>query len=230
MLNVLKTLFVAANARSDEALTDYFAIELIEQKIREADAGLHAAKNTLASMIVRQRNETGHAERISLDIVDLEKRTALALRDERLELAERAAATIAALENELALRRKTLAQLDERIERTRQSVGRANRQIIDLRQGMIAARAADAERQALKRLSRTIGGSTAIREAESLIQRVIQMSDPLAENEVLAQIDADLDGGSVRGQMAEAGYGPRLTITAEDVLARLRAVQADTTA
>lgn len=229
MLDVLRTLFAGASARSDEALMDHFAIELIEQKIREADAGLNAAKNTLASLIVRQRNETFHAERLALDIVDLEKRTTLALRDERIELAERAAVTIAQLENELAIRKNTLAQLNERIDRTRQSVSRASRQIVDLRQGMISARAADAERRALKRLNRTIGSSTAIREAESLIQRVTQMSDLLAESEVLAEIDADLDGSCVRDQLAEAGYGTRLKTTSQDVLARLRTAPTDIT-
>ena len=61
MLNVLKTLLQGANARAEERLTDHFAIDLIEQKIREAEAGLAAAKQTLASLIVRQRNEAGHA-------------------------------------------------------------------------------------------------------------------------------------------------------------------------
>lgn len=42
MFNVLRTLFAGASARAEEQLVDTFAIDLIEQKIREADAGLAA--------------------------------------------------------------------------------------------------------------------------------------------------------------------------------------------
>ena len=57
MLNVLKTLFLGASARAEEQLTDHFAIDLIEQKIREAEGALSLAKTTLAALIIRQRNE-----------------------------------------------------------------------------------------------------------------------------------------------------------------------------
>src|SRR5262249_14303756 len=79
MLNVLKTLLSGASARAEEAVPDVFAIDLIEQKIREAEASLNAAKGTLASLIIRRRNEERHFARLDAQIKDLEGRATLAL-------------------------------------------------------------------------------------------------------------------------------------------------------
>ena len=87
MFNVLRTLFAGASARAEEQLVDTFAIDLIEQKIREADAGLAAAKNTLAALIVRQRNEQQTFDRLVAQITDLEARVRQALASGREDLA-----------------------------------------------------------------------------------------------------------------------------------------------
>ena len=57
MLATFKTLFAGANARAEEQARDVYAIELIDQKIRETEAQVHAAKSTLASLIQRRRSE-----------------------------------------------------------------------------------------------------------------------------------------------------------------------------
>ncbi|MCP4820531.1 MAG: PspA/IM30 family protein, partial [Shimia sp.] len=44
MFGTLKTLIAGSNARAEENLRDHFAIELIDQKIREAGENLKAAK------------------------------------------------------------------------------------------------------------------------------------------------------------------------------------------
>ena len=226
MFNLLKTLISGANAQAEEALTDHFAIDLIEQKIREADAGLSAAKNTLASLIVRQRNEERHLGRLKEEIADLEKRAGLALQDGNDGLATDAATAIADLINEQAIRQSTVDQLGQRVLRMQAAVAKANRRIIDLRQGMISARAVDAERRAQKSLNRTIGSSSAMRDAETLIKRVVNSDDPLEQSDVLDEIDAGLNGASVRDRLAQAGYGDRSKVTAGDVLARLKTTSA----
>lgn len=214
-----------ASARADEALTDVFAIDLIEQKIRDAEASLNAAKNTLASLIIRKRNEDRHFSRLDAQIKDLEGRATLALNAGHDDLARDAAGAIADLINERSVRQETVDQLAQRVLRTEAAVAKANRRIIDLRQGMISARAIDAERRAQKSLNRSIGNTTAIREAEALINRVMNFDDPLEQSDVLDQIDAGLDGTAVRDRLANAGFGDRRKTSAEDVLARLKAGQ-----
>ena len=222
MFNVLKTLFAGASARAEEQLVDTFAIDLIEQKIREAEAGLAAAKNTLAALIVRQRNEQLTLDRVDAQIADLEARVRQALANGREDLAADGATAIAQLENERAVRKDTLVQLANRVMRTQSSVEKAHRRIIDLRQGMISARAADAEHKAQKTLNRSLGSTAAVREAEELIARVMGRSDPLAESEVLDEIDAGLGTASITDRLGAAGFGTKSKVDTEEVLKRLR--------
>lgn len=222
MLNVLKTLFMGASARAEEQLTDHFAIDLIEQKIREAEGALSLAKTTLAALIIRQRNEEQTLSRLNTQIADLETRARQAMAAGRDDLAGDAASAIATLENERAVRRDTLDQLANRVARTQAAVERAHRRIIDLRQGMISARAADAERKAQKSLNRSIGSTNSIREAEELIARVVNGPDLFAESEVLDEIDAGLSQTGIRDRLGEAGFGDKTKVRADDVLARLK--------
>ncbi|MGV3491489.1 MAG: PspA/IM30 family protein [Devosia sp.] len=228
MLNVLKTLLRGASARAEEQLTDHFAIDLIEQKIRESEGALALAKSTLAALIIRQRNERSVLTRLDGQVADLEDRARTALAAGREDLAADAASAIADLENERTVRQQTLEQLSDRVNRTQAAVERANRRIIDLRQGMISARAVDAERKAQKSLNRSIGNTAAIREAEDLIARVVNGPDPFAESEVLDEIDAGLDGTGIRDRLGDAGFGSKTRVRADDVLARLRTTQTTT--
>lgn len=223
MLNVLKTLFLGASARAEEQLTDHFAIDLIEQKIRESEAALSMAKSTLAALIIRQRNEQQTLNRLHAQIADLEQRAREALAAGRDDLAADAAMAIANLENERTVRQSTLAQLADRVARTQAAVEKANRRILDLRQGMISARAADAERKAQKSLNRSIGNTNSIREAEDLIARVVNGPDLFAEAEVLDEIDAGLNQTGIQDRLGQAGFGAKTKVDASDVLARLKA-------
>jgi len=83
MFATLKTLINGANARAEDRLRDTYSIELIDQKIREADQNLKAAKLTLASLIQKQRNETRQIEGLQSRIDDLMARAAAALADHR---------------------------------------------------------------------------------------------------------------------------------------------------
>ncbi len=62
MFGTLKTLIVGANARAEEQVRDVYAIELIDQKVREASANLKAAKVALAGLIQRERGELRQIE------------------------------------------------------------------------------------------------------------------------------------------------------------------------
>ncbi|WP_171173722.1 PspA/IM30 family protein [Ruegeria sp. HKCCD8929] len=223
MFGTLKTLIVGANARAEEQLRDTYSIELIDQKIREAESSLKAAKLTLASLIQRQRGEQRQVDGLQGRIADLMTRAQEALDGGREDLAQSAAQAVADLENESAVRRKTLDRLDTRILQLRQTVDAASRRIIDLKQGAIAARAVRREQGLQKRLNRHVGGESPIEEAESLIARVMQQDDPFEQGEILREIDATLDHSAVAARMEEAGFGPKTRSTAADVLSRLNA-------
>ena len=223
MFNTLKTLITGANARAEEQLRETYSIELITQKIREADSNLKAAKLTLASLIQRQRAEQRQVETLEDRVRDLMARAGEALEAGREDLAQSAAQAVADMENELVVRRRTLDRLDTRILQLRQSVETASRRITDLKQGAIAARATRHEQDIQRRLRRHTGGDSPAEEAEALIRDVLQRDDPFEQGEILREIDGELNSTTIADDLADAGFGPRSRSTASDVLSRLKA-------
>ena len=222
MFTTLKTLFDGAAARNEERTRDSFAVELIDQKIREAETGLRAAKATLASLIQRQRGETRQLTALEGRISDLTERAREALEKDRNDLANGAAQAIATMENERAVRQDTLARLDEKVLRLRASVEAAHRRIVDLKQGAISARAIKREQVMQSRLNRTLDGRPPAEEAEELIARVLGRDDPFEQSQILQDIDADLDHSNIADRLADEGFGKPTKVTASDVLARLK--------
>ena len=159
MFKTVSTLLIGANARAEERVRDAFAIELIDQKIREAEAQLKAAKTTLASLIQRQRSEDQHRQGLQTRITALTNRAKAALDADNMHLAEEAAAAIAQLENELQIRDATLSRLDQKILRLRTSIETSQRRIVDLKQGAIQARAVRREQTIQSRMAGTSTGA-----------------------------------------------------------------------
>jgi len=122
MFRTLATLINGANARAEDRVRDAFAIELIDQKIREAETSLKAAKATLATLIQRQQSETRQRNALQSRIDDLTTRATDALEKGRDDLVEEAARAIATMENERTIRDETIARLDQKILRLRSSI------------------------------------------------------------------------------------------------------------
>lgn len=222
MLTTLQTLFEGLSARTEDRLRDTFAIELIEQKIREAEQSLSAAKLTLASLIQRQRSETRLAQSLKSRIAKLSFRAEEALAANRDDLAKEAAQAIADMENELTRRNETIERLDTRAAQLRASVEKAHRRLIDLKQGAITARAILREHAMQSRLNKTLGSTSAADEAEALIARVCNQDDPFEQSEVLRDIDQSLSDKGIDNRLADAGFGEPNRITGDAVLERLK--------
>ncbi len=222
MFKTLATLINGQNARAEDRVRDAFAIELIDQKIRESENSLRAAKATLASLILRQRSEEKQHSALKTRINDLTKRAKEALANDRDDMAAEAARAIANMENELTVRVQTLDRLDQKVIRLRTSIESGHRRIIDLKQGAIQARAVRREQNIQMQMVKTGVQSGSVEEAEELISRVIGQDDPFERTEILADINRDLDGDTITNRMADAGFGGATRATADDVLARLK--------
>ncbi|WP_411890146.1 PspA/IM30 family protein [Yoonia sp. SDW83-1] len=223
MFKTLATLIHGQNARAEDRVRDAFAIELIDQKIRESENSLRAAKATLASLIQRQRSEQKQHSALKSRITDLTKRAKEALDNDREDMAAEAARAIASMENELTVRTETLDRLDQKVMRLRSSIESGHRRIIDLKQGAIQARAVRREQNIQMQMSRTGVTSGSVEEAEELISRVLGKDDPFERSEILADINRDLNNDTLTDRMADAGFGAATRSTADDVLARLKA-------
>jgi len=222
MFKTLSTLIAGVNARSEDRVRDAFAIELIDQKIREAETSLKAAKATLASLIQRQRSEERQRDALKGRMKDMMNRAQSALDSGRDELAGEAAQAVAQMENELTIRIETCNRLDQKVIRLRNSIEAGHRRIIDLKQGAIQARAVRREQAIQSKLNSSIGHTSNVEEAEELIKRVMGRDDPFEQSEILREIDRDLGHETLQDRMADQGFGPATRTTADDVLARLK--------
>lgn len=225
MFKTLSTLLNGQSARAEVRVRDAFAIELIDQKIRESDAGLRAGKATLASLIQRQRAEEQQHTALKARVVDLTGRATEALEKGREDMATEAARAIATMENELTVRHETLERLDQKIVRLGSSIEAGHRRIIDLKQGAIQARAVKHEQDIQMKMTKSGMSTNSTQEAEDLIARVLGRDDPFEKAEILADINQDLQGDSITNRMADAGFGAATRTTADDVLARLRSTK-----
>jgi len=222
MFSTLKTLMDGANARADDRLKDVYAIELIEQRIREADANLSAGKMTLATLIQRKRSEEKLVAKLDARIVDLTVRANEALASDRNDLAEHAAQAIADMENERRIRQETIDALVSRIGQLQMSIEAAHRRLVDLKQGAITARAVRREQKTQARLNKTLAGTSAADEAETLIRRVVDQSDPFEQSQILRDIDRGLSGHDIAQTLEAEGFGAATKSTAASVLDRLK--------
>jgi phage shock protein A len=222
MFKTLSTLIAGVNARSEDRVRDAFAIELIDQKIREAEQSLKAAKATLASLIQRQRSEERQHDALKNRIKDMMGRAQSALDNGRDDLATEAASAVAQMENELTIRHETCDRLDQEVIRLRNSIEAGHRRIIDLKQGAIQARAVRREQAIQTKLNSTIGRTSNIEEAEELIGRVMGRDDPFEQSEILREIDRDLGHETLTDRMADQGFSASNRTTADDVLGRLK--------
>ncbi|PRY78184.1 phage shock protein A [Yoonia maritima] len=225
MFKTLATLINGQNARAEDRVRDAFAIELIDQKIRESESSLRAAKSTLASLIQRQRAEEKQHGALESRIADLTKRAKEALDSDREDMAAEAARAIATMENELTVRTETLNRLEQKVIRLRSSIESGHRRIIDLKQGAIQARAVRREQTIQMQMVKTGASHGSVEEAEELIQRVLGGDDPFERSEILADINRDLDGDNITDRMSDAGFGSATRSTADDVLARLKSAK-----
>ena len=223
MFRTLETLFRGEAARREERVRDAYAIELIDQKMREAEGQLRAAKATLASLIQRQRAEQRQAEGLDARIAAMTARATDALLGGREDLAAEAAESIAAMEAEARTRHGTLARMDAQVMRLSRTVEATHRRIVDLKQGASAARSIRREQEMQKRLRTTTTGQAAIDEAEGLIARVLGRDDPGEQADILRDIEDGLQGRDVEDRLADAGFGPATRPSGKDVLARLKA-------
>jgi phage shock protein A len=228
MFKTVLTLFRGSVAAAGEELEARTALLILDQQMRDSATAVERAKRALALAIAQDQQEGRRLDSIKAQIADLEVRAVAALNGERNDLANEAAEAIATLEadRDAATTARTLFAAE--ITRLKRQVANAEKRITELDQGRRIARAAEAVR-ALRR-----GGVEAARpyeatlpEAESTLTRLRERQQELqAADDALADIDAATGPLATAERLAEQGFGPRLRPTAEDVLARLKAMRA----
>lgn len=221
MFQTFKTLFQGASVQSGKRVRDFYALDLIDQKIHETEQGLNAAKGSLAALIQRHRAEEKQTKALENRIADLMGRAKEALDKKLTDLATETAGAVADMENELVRRKETVARLDQKITSLRLRVEKAQRRLIDLRQGAISAKAIRAEQNATRRVTSALPNAPA-KEAQDLIDSIVGSDDeePLAD--IYEELDDDLNNRNLEDRLGASGCGDPIKTTAADVLAKLK--------
>ena len=231
MFKTVLTLFRGSVASAGEELEGRTALLILDQQMRDSAATVERAKRALALAIAQDQQEGRRLAGIKTQIADLEGRAIAALDGERHDLANEAAAAIASLESDRDAATTARALFASEIARLKRQVSDAEKRIGELDRGRRIARAAEAVR-AMRR-----GGVESARpyestlpEAENTLRRLRErQQEAQAADDALADIDAATGPLATAEKLAEQGFGPRLRPTAEDVLARLKAMRAQAT-
>ena len=129
------------------------------------------------------------------------------------------------MENERRIRQDTIDALVARIGQLQMSIEAAHRRLVDLKQGAITARAVRREQKTQARLNKTFAGTSAADEAETLIRRVVDQSDPFEQSQILRDIDRGLSGHDIAQTLESEGFGAATKSTAASVLDRLQRLE-----
>jgi phage shock protein A len=221
MFNTLITLVRGRSHDAAQGLADANALSILRQQLRDAAAGVEAARRSVAVVMAYAERERKSLPRINAQLSDLEGRALAALTQDREDLAVEAAAAIAQLEAERTTTERALATYEVEIVRLREEVQGAETRLRELQRGLQLADAAQKSQSVRGVVSRPVTASLA--EAEATLTR-LQSRQFHAEATAAAVIDlsAGQSAEAVAARLAAAGCGPSLKPDAAAVLARLK--------
>jgi phage shock protein A len=223
MFKTLVTFLRGRNAEAAEAFADANALTLLDQQIRDASGDLDRARKALAIATAQDEAEGGRIAAAEAKLIDLEARARAALAAGREDLAREAAEAIAAMEIDVASSHAARAAFTRECAKLRTMTASAERRLVELERGRRAARAAEAVRRLRSQGAPSLGGGSALQDAEATLRRLRERQ---LEDEAATQAIEAMEGLSGRDLIAEkleaAGFGAPTKPTAETVLARLR--------
>jgi phage shock protein A len=221
MFNTIITLVRGRSHDAAQAVADANALSILRQQLRDAAAGVEAARRSVAVVMAYAERERKSLPRINAQIADLEGRAIAALAQGRDDLATEAAAAIAQLEAERTTTETALATYETEIARLREELSGAELRLRDLKRGLQLADAAQKSQTVRGVVSRPVTASLA--EAEATLSR-LQSRQLHAEATALAVVDlsAGQSAEAISARLAAAGCGPSIRPDAAAVLERLK--------
>jgi phage shock protein A len=222
MFNTVVTLIRGRSHDAAQAVADANALSILRQQLRDAAAGVEAARRAVAVVMAYGERERRSLPRIGAQLADLEARAIAALGQAREDLAMEASAAIAQLEAERATTERALATYEVEIARLRDEVAGAETRLRELQRGLQLADAAQKSQTVRGVVSRPVTASLA--EAEATLTR-LQSRQFHAEATAAAvvELSANQSAEAISARLAAAGCGPALKPDAAAVLARLKA-------
>jgi phage shock protein A len=224
MFKTVVKLFRARVHGGEEKFSDACALTPLDQQIRDCAAALTKARKAAAFAVAQAQTEKRRLAALEAGIADLESRACTALRQGRDDLAMNAAGLMADLEADRDAAACALARHESAGEKISARLRKSEARLAELNRRRALARA----QKKLGRLRRDARDDNPFRagfaEAEATLARLnarIRLADDAEA--ALAGFGNARSPRKMAEKLAQAGCGPRLRATAEDVFARLRA-------
>jgi phage shock protein A len=224
MFKTVITLFRARAHQAEENFSQFHALTLLDQQIRDCVAALAKSKKACAFATAQHQAEQRRLATLETEIADLESRAGEALQQGREDLALEAAGLLADLEADRDASRHACETFASECARMRGRLRKSEARLAELHRGRNLARISDSLGQLRRDAQDQSPCRAGFAEAEATLARLNdkdQFDDDA--DEALAKFDAERSPRKLAEKLAENGCGPRLRPTAEDVLARLRA-------
>lgn len=206
---------------AEQAFADRHAVPLLSQQIRDAAQQIQSARRSVAVAIAQNEQEKAQHQTILSRIADLEIRATAALNKGNDGLAREAAEAIAFLEAERDASVEAQAQFTTSIGKLKAIVRASEARLQALQRGERLARATE-EAQKLDVVVADPGLATLDEAEETLARLRLRQSQNDLTAAALKEMEGSIRPAGIIEKLANAGCGPALHSTADDVLARLK--------
>ncbi|MBL8587869.1 MAG: PspA/IM30 family protein [Methylobacteriaceae bacterium] len=222
MFKMFLTLLRGRAAEAEQAFGDRHALAILDQQLRDVTASLERGRKALALTMAQEQGESQRIARTQAQIADLEARVGEAIDAGREALALEGAEAIARLEAD----RDAAIAAHERYKiettRLRAHLIQTESRVLEVERGRRLARAAAAVMETRSQTDDATARAT-VAEAEATLKRLQErQSEADAAAAAFDELSRERAPQTTAEKLAEAGFGPRLRTTGQDVLDRLK--------
>lgn len=222
VLNKLVTALKGGVTEAGEAIVDTQALRILDQEIREADEALNKSKDSLASIIARQKLSEEKAKKITESIEENEGYAIKALEKSDEKLAMDVAEKIAMLEGKLATETEAAEGFANSADQLRGAIAQAEKDVQYMKNQVDTVKATENVQKAEAAVSeRHSGNNSKLRTAMDSLERIKEKQAMNSAQMSAARELANENGDtSLDKRLEEAGI--KESNKAADVLERLK--------
>ena len=224
-MNVWSKMMTALRGGVNEAgeiIVDSQALRILDQEVRDAAEELKRSKDSLASIIARQKVSEERSAKIAEDIAEHEGYAVAALEKNDESLALEVAEKIAALEAKRDTERATGDGYEESADQLRSAIADAERDIQRMKQQIDTVKATDSVQKAQAAVSeRHSGSDSKLRTAMESLERIKERQELRSAQMKAAREIASESGDTSLSEKLEAAGISKQSRSAQEILERL---------
>lgn len=209
-----------------EAIVDSQALRILEQEIRDASTELQQSKDSLASIMARQKVSEEKCQQLRDKVAEHETYALKALEQGNEELAKEVAQKIAELENRLSNETASSDSYASSASELRDAIQKADDDLAQLKHEVDTVKATESVQKAQAAVSAKHSGTNTklLTAAESLEHIKEKQALKAAQMKVASELARDTSGAGLEAKLKDAGISPAGN-NADSVLARLKSKQ-----